>query len=254
MGRLSSKVALVTGAASGIGAACARAFVEHGATVLLTDISAQAGEALAAQLGDTARFASLDVTKRDQWTATIEWLDSTHGRLDVLVHNAGGGVVADIETCTLNQWRRVQALNVESVFMGTQAALPLMSTSSKAGSIINISSIAGIIGEPDLPAYGAAKAAVRVLSKTIALHCTRKGYPIRCNSVHPGFIDTPMVSDMAERYPDPARAHQRLASVAPIGRLGTPQEVANLVVYLASDESSFVTGAEMVIDGGTTSR
>ncbi|MCH9686897.1 MAG: SDR family oxidoreductase, partial [Deltaproteobacteria bacterium] len=181
-------------------------------------------------------------------------IEQAHGHLDVLVHNAGGGLVADIETCNLDQWRKVQALNVESVFMGTQAALPLMRASGRSGSIVVVSSIAGLVGEPDLAAYGAAKGAVRVLSKTIALHCARRGDPIRCNSVHPGFTDTPMVQKMAERYPDPVKAHHKLSTLAPLRRLGTPQEVASLVLYLASDESGFVTGAEMVIDGGMTSR
>ncbi len=252
MGRLQSKIALVTGAASGIGAACARAFIREGATVLLTDIDAEGGEALAAELGEAASFRSLDVTGREHWDATIDALQQAHGRLDVLVHNAGGGIVGDIERCTLEQWRRVQTLNVESVFMGTQAALPLMKASGDPASIVVVSSVAGLIGEPDLMSYGAAKAAVRLLSKSIALHCARKDYPIRCNSIHPGFIDTPMVRGLAGNSKDADKAFERLTKVAPLGRLGTPEEVANLVLYLAGEESGFVTGAEMVIDGGLT--
>lgn len=252
MARLGSKVALITGAASGIGAACARAFVDEGATVMITDIQTEAGEALATELGDAATFAPLDVTSRADWDAVIEALQQAHGRLDVLVHNAGGGVVADIERITLEQWRKVQELNVDSVFMGTQAALPLMRASGEPGSIINVSSVAGLIGEPELFAYGAAKGAVRLMSKSIALHCARKGYPIRCNSIHPGFIDTPMVRALADRSRNPDKAFERLTKTAPLGRLGDPREVAQLVLYLASDESGFVTGAELVIDGGLT--
>jgi 3(or 17)beta-hydroxysteroid dehydrogenase len=167
------------------------------------------------------------------------------------VHNAGGGVAGDIERCTLSQWRSVQALNVESLLLGTQAALPRLRASA-AASIVVVSSVAGLIGEPDLVAYGAAKGAARILSKSIALHCARRGYPIRCNSIHPGFTDTPMVRGLAELHRDPARALEKLSKVAPLGRLGRPEEVAALVVYLASDESGFVTGAELTIDGGLT--
>lgn len=252
MGRLDSKVALITGASSGIGAACARAFVREGALVVLTDVQVELGEAVAAELGEAASFLRLDVTRVEDWEATIETLAAVHDRLDVLVHNAGGGVVADLERCTLEQWRQVQQLNVDSVFMGTQAALPLMRESGQPGSIVVVSSVAGLVGEPDLMAYGAAKGAVRLLSKSIALHCARRGYPIRCNSIHPGFIDTPMVRGLAARSRDVDAAFERLTKVAPLGRLGTVEEVANLVLYLASDESSFVTGAEMVIDGGFT--
>lgn len=250
--RLHDKIALVTGAASGIGAACARAFVREGARVLVTDVGEAAGRALVSELGDAAEFRRLDVTRREDWDATLARLREHHGRLHVLVHNAGGGVVADIERCTLEQWRGVQALNVESVLMGTQAALPLLRASGEPGSIVVVSSVAGLIGEPDLLAYGAAKAAVRQLSKSIALHCARRGYPIRCNSVHPSFTDTPMVRGLAALSKDPAQALQRLAKTAPLGRLATPEEVAGMVLYLASDESAFVTGAELVIDGGLT--
>lgn len=250
--RLHDKIALVTGAASGIGAACARAFVREGARVLVTDVAEAAGRALVSELGDAAEFQRLDVTQREDWDAALVRLREQHGRLHVLVHNAGGGVVADIERCTLEQWRGVQALNVESVLMGTQAALPLLRASGEPGSIVVVSSVAGLIGEPDLLAYGAAKAAVRQLSRSIALHCARRGYPIRCNSVHPSFTDTPMVRGLAALSKDPAQALQRLAKTAPLGRLATPEEVAGMVLYLASDESAFVTGAELVIDGGLT--
>lgn len=253
MGRLDGKLALVTGAASGIGAECARTFVREGATVLLTDVQDEAGRALADELGHAASYRRLDVVSPEDWAAAIDELRQAHGRLQVLVHNAGGGVPRDdLEHLSLEQWRRVQALNVDSVLMGTQAALPLLRASGEPASIVIVSSVAGLIGTPDLVAYGSAKGAVRMLSKSIALHCARKGYPIRCNSVHPGFCDTPLVRALASQSRDPDEAWRHLSQVAPLGRLGTPQEVAALVLYLASDESAFTTGAELVLDGGLT--
>lgn len=253
MGRLDSKISLVTGAASGIGAACARAFVREGATVLLTDVAREAGQLLADELGPTASFRPLDVVQPAEWSATLEAIREAHGRLDVLVHNAGGGVPHDdLEHLDLSQWRQVLALNVDSVLMGTQAALPLLRASGQPASIVVVSSVAGLIGTPDLVAYGAAKGAARMLSKSIALHCARKGYPIRCNSIHPGFCDTPMVRALASGSRDPDKAWQRLSKAAPLGRLGMAEEVAAMVVYLASDESGFTTGTELVLDGGLT--
>ncbi|MEX1366770.1 MAG: glucose 1-dehydrogenase [Nannocystaceae bacterium] len=253
MGRLQSKIALVTGAASGIGAACAQAFVAEGATVLLTDVQVEAGEELAQRLGPAASFRRQDVTAPADWAATIEALEQEHGRLDVLVHNAGGGVPGDdLEHLSLDRWRHVQALNVDSVLMGTQAALPLLRASGQPASIVVVSSVAGLLGTPELMAYGAAKAAARMLSKSIALHCARKGYPIRCNSIHPGFTDTPMVQALASQARDPEKALARLAAAAPLGRLGTVEEIAAAVVFLASDESAFVTGTELALDGGMT--
>lgn len=253
MGRLDDKISLVTGAASGLGAACARAFVREGATVLLTDVAEEAGQRLADELGPAASFRRLDVVQPAEWQATLEALRDAHGRLDVLVHNAGGGVPHDdLEQLSLEEWRYVQALNVDSVLMGTQAALPLLRASGQPASIVVVSSVAGLIGTPDLVAYGAAKGAARMLSKSIALHCARKGYPIRCNSIHPGFCDTPMVRALASQSSDPEKAWQRLSKAAPLGRLGTAEEVAALVVYLASDESGFMSGAELVLDGGLT--
>lgn len=255
MGRLDAKIALVTGAASGIGAACARAFVREGATVLLTDVAHEEGQRLADALGPAARFRRLDVVEPGDWDAALEAVRADHGRLDVLVHNAGGGVPHDdLEHLDLAQWRRVMALNVDSVLMGTQAALPLLRASGRPASIVIVSSVAGLIGTPDLVAYGAAKGAARMLSKSIALHCARAGDPIRCNSIHPGFCDTPMVRALAGQSRDPDKAWQRLCQAAPVGRLGTADEVAAMVVYLASDESGFTTGTELVLDGGLTAR
>ena len=254
MSQPARKVALVTGAASGIGAATAARFCRDGMHVVLTDIADDAGAALVEKLGERATYRRLDVTSPEDWSATIDAVSDAHGRLDALVHNAGGGFSTDIETLTLQQWRAVFALNVESVVLGTQAALPLMRRSGDGGSIVIVSSVAGLIGVPQLPAYGAAKAAVRNLAKTIALHCAAKGDEIRCNSIHPGFTDTPLVEKLASLSKDPARAMDKLSQAAPLRRLGKVEEVAALVAHLASDDAAFITGAEFPIDGGLTAR
>jgi len=246
MGRLDGKVALVTGAASGIGRACVVRFAVEGAHVVAADRNVEAGEALASELGVT--FAALDVTDALAWGRVTAALD----RLDVLVNAAGVGIAGDIETATLADWRFMNAVNSEGVFLGCQAAIRVMKATG--GSIVNLSSVAGLIGDPDLPAYCASKGAVRMLTKSIALHCARKGYGIRCNSVHPSFIATPMLDALVAGMRDPEKARAKLEKAAPLGRTGQPDEVAALVVFLASDESRFITGSELVIDGGVTAR
>ena len=246
MGRVDGKIALVTGAASGIGRACARRLAAEGARVVLADRDRDNGEAAARELRQ--RFALLDVTEEADWARVVGELD----RLDVLVNAAGIGISGDIETTTLGDWRRVHAVNSEGVFLGCQAAIRLMKQTG--GSIINLSSVAGLIGDPGLAAYCASKGAVRLLTKSIALHVARKGYGIRCNSVHPSFVATPMVDALLVGTRDPAKARERLEHAAPLGRFAEPDEIASLVLYLASDESRFVTGAELVIDGGLTAR
>ena len=246
MKRLDGKFAIVTGAASGIGRACARRFVAEGARVLLTDRNVKDGEAAAAELGQ--KFVHLDVTDEAAWAAVM----SSVQRLDVLVNAAGIGVVADIESATLAQYRLVNAVNSEGVFLGCRAAIGVMKLTG--GSIINVSSVAGLVGDPNLPAYCASKGAVRMLTKSIALHCARKRYNIRVNSVHPSFIDTPMAEQMIEASGDRDKMRKRLIEAAPLHRFGEASEVASLVLYLASDESQFTTGSELVIDGGLTAR
>lgn len=249
-GRVHGKVALVTGAASGLGKAAARSLAREGATVILTDRD-PGGAAVAADLGPPHRFEVLDVTDEARWAEVIAGVVAAHGRLDALVNSAGLGLWGDVEHTTLADFRLMYRVNVEGTFLGCRAALAAMTA---GGSIINLSSVAGLIGVADLAGYCASKGAVRLLTKSIAMHAARAGRGVRCNSVHPSFIDTPMVDRMASVMGEPAAAKARLAQAAPLGRLGQADEVAAMIVYLASDESRFVTGAELVIDGGLTAR
>lgn len=246
--RVHGKVVLVTGAASGIGKACALALAREGARVFATDRAPEVAE-VGAALGAPHEAHVLDVTDEDGWARVVGDVVARAGRLDVLVNSAGIGVLGDLEHTSLRDFRRMFAVNVDGVFLGCRAAFGAMKATG--GSIINISSVAGLVADPNLAGYCASKGAVRLLSKAIALSGARVG--IRCNSVHPSFIDTPMVSGMAQAMGGGA-AHERLAKAAPLGRLGTADEVAHLCVYLASDESAFTTGAELVIDGGLTAR
>jgi 3(or 17)beta-hydroxysteroid dehydrogenase len=250
LGRIEGKVAIVTGAASGIGLATARLLIEEGANVVLTDIAAEAGEQVATTLGLRASFRHLDVTSEEQWIGVLEETTHRFGRLDVLVNNAGIALLKDIETTSLEEWRHLHAVNLEGPFLGCKHAIPAMK--GTGGSIVNVSSIAGMVGHHSLAAYCASKAGVRLLTKSVALHCARKGYGIRCNSVHPSFAATPMVDAMVEVARDPAKMRERLAHAAPMGRLAEAIDVAQTILFLASDESRFTTGAEIVVDGGAT--
>jgi 3(or 17)beta-hydroxysteroid dehydrogenase len=248
MHRLEGKVALVTGGGSGLGAAAVRRMHAEGAFVWITDHVVAAGEALADELGERAVFHALDVTQETAWIEAIAAIEATHGKLDILVNNAGVGVVADIETTTLEQWRFVHSVNVEGTFLGCKHGIRLMKKTG--GSIINLSSVAGIVGDPNLVAYCSSKGAVRTLTKAVAVHCARKQYGIRVNSIHPAFIDTPMVGEIVATAKDQEKARAGLARAIPLGRIGEPNDVAAAVAYLASDDAKFVTGSELVVDGG----
>jgi 3(or 17)beta-hydroxysteroid dehydrogenase len=253
-GRVEGKVVLITGGASGLGAASARMLVREGAKVAITDMNEEAGQALAKELGEATRFWRLDVTKEEDWVSGVDKVLATFGRLDVLVNNAGMGVVKDVETLSLQEWRLVHAVNLDGVFLGCKHGIRAMRQCGARGSIINMSSIAGLVGVAPFPAYSSAKGGVRLLSKSVALHCAYKGYGIRCNSIHPGYVDTPMVDALASASGDMAKGKERMVRAIPLGRLGQPDEVAYAVVYLASDESSLMTGAEIVLDGGATAQ
>lgn len=252
MGRVANKVALVTGAAQGLGAAIASLFAREGAKVALTDVNATGVEERARLINDrysgSAFALEHDVTDEQAWIHTLGEVRSHFGALHILVNNAGIGAVASIEDETYENWRRVHAVDLDSVFLGCKHAIALIAQSG-GGSIVNISSISGIIAGHNLAAYNSAKAAVRHLSKSIALHCARARNGVRCNSVHPVFIDTPILDRMAAGG-DRSAALDKLARQIPLGRVGQPDDVAYAVLYLASDESAFVTGSEIRIDGG----
>ena len=254
-GRCAGKLALVTGAAQGLGAAHSRRLAEEGARVLCTDINgngaAETAASINSDLGDgTAYSIQHDVTDPQAWEAAVDAARENLGGLNVLVNNAGIGVGGNIETCKFEDWKRCFSVNVDSIFHGCQKALPLMREHAP-GSIINISSIAGLIASDTMPAYNSSKAAVWMLSKSIALHCAKKNMQIRCNSVHPTFVDTPILDGTARNHNlDKDVLMDKLARQIPLKFVGEPNDIANAVVYLASDESRFMTGAELKLDGG----
>ena len=249
MGRLSGKTALITGGASGIGRATAQMMAREGARLAIADRNGEGVARLASEIGDAAFPIEMDVTVIGQWTEALGSVEKQLGALQILVHSAGVGGIGTIEDTAPEEWRRVHAVNLDAVFYGTQAALPLMRR-HPPGSIVILSSISGIVAARNLAAYNSSKAAVRHLSKSIALHCARQGYGIRCNSVHPTFIDTPMVEGMFASLGGPDAARAKLGRQIPLGRIGDPDDVAHAIIYLASDESKLMTGAEIVLDGG----
>jgi len=258
MKRVEGKVALITGAAQGLGAAMAQALAREGATVYCTDIDEDGVQATAAAIqkeGGKAVAARHDVLSTDDWDAIFADILAKSGKLDILVNNAGGGTFADLETLSLDAWRHIIALNLDSTFIGTQMAIKTMKNTG-GGSIINVSSVAGLVGSPTVAPYSAAKGGVRLFSKSAALHCGERGYNIRVNSVHPGLIRTKSGMEMAAKAfnTSEAEAEKMMAAVHPLGRIGEPDEIAAAVVFLASDESSFVTGAEYAVDGGYTAQ
>jgi NAD(P)-dependent dehydrogenase (short-subunit alcohol dehydrogenase family) len=255
--RLEGKVALITGAATGVegelmgfGGATARIFAREGAAVVVTDINEELGRKTAAQIGETgasALFLRLDATSEDDWAAAMEATVSRFSRLDILVNNAGTGVRTTVEDTTLEMWEGQMAVHAKGAFLGTRAAIPEMRRVG-GGSIVNVSSIYGIVGSPGSTPYHAAKGASRIFTKAAAVQYANEG--IRVNSVHPGFVLTPLTQ---QAFADPDMIGPRVGMV-PMGRLGLVEEIASGILYLASDEASFVTGAELVIDGGMTAQ
>ncbi len=244
--RLEGKVALVSGGATGIGAAIVRRFAKEGAAVVFGDVNAEAGTLLAQVItgaGGSARFLPLDVTDRAQWQAAIDETMAAHGRLDILVNNAGIYARTPLDEITDEEFDRIMDVNVKGVFIGAQCAIPAMRQSG-GGSIINLSSVAGMRGSVATH-YGASKGAVRLMTKSIALQCATDN--IRCNSVHPGPVDTAMGH---QAVPEEARAARFARTL--LGRFAQPDEIAGAVFFLASDDSSYMTGSELVVDGGTT--
>lgn len=251
-GRVEGKVCVVTGGARGLGLAAVEALLAEGAKVLLTDIDQAEGEAQAARLGVNAMFRVQDATQPKAWDETLDAVIAKWGRLDVLVNNAGIALMQDVEHASLQGWQRTLDINLTAVFLGTQAAIGRMKATQ--GSIVNIASIEGLVGEPEIPAYNATKGGVRIFSKSAAIHCARSGYRIRINNVCPGFASTQMVSGaLATMKPEDAQAFAaRTLARIPMGRFAEPSEIAAVVLFLASDESSYVTGSDLVVDGGLT--
>ena len=247
--RLDGKVAFITGAAGGIGAATAALFEAEGAKLALTDLDVATLQPFAER---GALVLSQDVTDEARWRECVDAALARFGQLDALVNNAGIAIGGNIEVATLADWRKTQAVNGESVFLGCREAVRAMK--GRGGAIVNISSVAGIIGDAQSAAYCASKGAVRLLTKSVALYCARKGYGVRCNSVHPSFTKTNMVEGFITAARNPERVREGLSAAAPMGRMGEAEEVARAILYLASDESSFTTGAEIVVDGGLTAQ
>jgi NAD(P)-dependent dehydrogenase (short-subunit alcohol dehydrogenase family) len=241
---LSGHVVLVTGAAGTLGRATSQAIRAAGGTVLATDL--QPG----LQPVDGIDLAQ-DVTSEADWTTVIAEVEARYGRLDGLVNNAGVVHLGSIEDTSLDDWKRVMAVNADGVFLGCKTAWPLLKR-GRAPSIVNISSVSGLIGGANLAAYNASKGAVRLLTKSVALHGARLDPPIRCNSVHPAFVEGTMVDTLAAATRDPNRAHEKMAAAIPLHRLARPQEVAASVIHLLSPAAGFITGSEIVIDGGLT--
>lgn len=256
-GRVDGKIALITGAAQGLGEASARMLAKEGARVAITDLNIEGAQKIADSINETRKGAAIaikhDVTQEEQWVHALSETRKAFGGLHVLINNAGISAGTDIEATSFEDWKRVHEIDLDSVFWGCKLAIPLMAKTVKetglGGSIVNISSISGIIAGHNMAAYNSAKAAVRHLSKSVALYCARKGYGIRSNSVHPVFIATPILEPLVQRF-GRDEAYAKLGRQVPLGKIGEPDDIAYAVLYLASDESKFVTGAELKVDGG----
>ena len=251
MGRVTGKVALITGGASGLGRQSAIRLAGEGAKVAIADRNFDGARAVAKEIGKAAIAIAHDVTSEADWQRAIAETVKAFGKLNVLLNSAGVGIAKDVEHTTLEEWRFVNGVNLDGTFLGCKYGIMEMKHHSP-GSIINISSVSGLIGGHNMAAYNASKGGVRLLSKSVALYCARAGYRIRCNSVHPTFIDTPMVQSMLVGAADPGKIKRKLEAQVPLGHIGEPDDIAYAVVYLASDESKFMTGTEVVVDGGVT--
>lgn len=250
MGRLQNKVALITGGASGLGAGVARRFIEEGATTVISDVNPD-GRGVAGELGAT--FLSQDVRSEQSWEDVIAAVVAQHGRLDVLVNNAGIFASHPVDETPLEDWQRVLDVNLTGVFLGCKHGVREMKNNSgkTAGSIINLSSVVGLRGQLGGSAYSASKGGVRLLTKSVALENAALG--IRCNSIHPGIIETPILDPLFAASDDEAAMRERIEQSLPMGYMGEPaHDIGNLAVFLASDESRYITGAELVSDGGMT--
>lgn len=254
-GRLNKKIALITGAAQGIGKSIAKKFAMEGAYVIITDIQKLEGKKVSKEIGNNSVYLYLDVQKESEWKSTFDMVLHQFGKIDILVNNAGitgfeeGFGLQDPEHASLDSWRQVHAINSDGVFLGCKYAIQAMKHSN-GGVIINVSSRSGMVGIPGAAAYAASKAAVRNHTKSVALYCCQRGYNIRCNSVHPAAILTPMWDAMLGKGHQKEEAIAAITKDIPMGIMGSSDDVANAILFLASDESKYITGAEFTIDGG----
>lgn len=266
-GKLGGRAALVTGALRGIGLACAERLVAEDAAVILTDRESPDHPLVAEtlnRLGPTASYLKLDVTSEDDWAAARDTIRARLGRLDILVNNAGTDLVGPVESLSLQDWRRLMSINLDGVFLGVRTFTDLLveggRTTPAGSSIVNISSIMGLVGYPEASAYNASKGAVRLFTKAVAIEFAEARKPIRVNSVHPGFVNTPLLEAGMQRAADLGKGEsaraliEELNRATPIGRIARPEEIAAAVFFLASDDASYITGAELVVDGGWTAK
>jgi len=257
MNRVKNKVAIVTGGASGLGKSSALLLAKEGARVVVTDLDEDQGREVVSAIkesGGEAQFILQDVSKEEDWKRVIDETLDSYGKLHILANSAGIGIGGTVEEVSLDDWRKLLSINLDGTFLGTQYAIKAMRKTGEGGSIINFSSIEGLIGDPNLPAYNASKGGVTLFTKSAALHCARQGYGIRVNSIHPAYIWTPMVENYLKAQGNVEEGKKMLESLHPVGHLGEPDDIGYGVVYLASDESKFMTGAELVIDGGYTAQ
>lgn len=254
---IKNKVALITGAGSGIGRACANLFAEEGAIVIVADIDEPLGKEVASQI--SADFVKLDVTDESSWINAYQFIQEKHNKLNILVNNAGIAFGGSITELSLHDWRRLMAVNLDGVFLGTKHAIPLMQKNN-GGSIVNVSSASGIVGSPTAAAYCASKGGVRLFTKAVALECAQARNNIRVNSIHPGAVATPMFekgptwNDFVNQMGGVEGAWKKIAEATPLGRVAEPEEIAKAILFLASDASSYLTGSEIIIDGGYTAQ